>query len=86
MISPHSKRWWHAPELLVNWEHYNNKIDIWSVGCIMAELLRHTPLFPGNDYLDQLQRIIAILGTPTEQELNELCMPRMFLTHLTSTI
>lgn len=40
----------------------------------MAELLRLTPLFPGTDYMDQLRRIINILGTPTEQELNELCL------------
>lgn len=68
---------------MVNWERYDNKIDIWSVGCVMAELLRHTPLFPGRDYLDVVPNIIRVIGTPTEQELNELCTPRMFLPLLT---
>jgi len=43
---------------------YTKAVDIWSVGCIFAELLGRTPLFPGKDYLEQIQRIIAILGTP----------------------
>lgn len=72
-------RWWQAPELLVRWGgQYDDKVDIWSVGCIMAELLRRTPLFPGTDSPDQLKKIIEVTGTPTEQELNELCIPRMF--------
>ena len=73
------ERWWRAPEVMVSWEQYNNKLDIWSVGCIMAELLRLTALFPGTDYMDQLRRIINILGTPTEQELNELCLEGKYL-------
>ena len=79
----HRSRWWRAPEIIVNWEHYNSKIDVWSVGCIMAELVRLSPLFPGTDHLDQLRRIISITGTPTEQELLELCQPGMFLARLT---
>lgn len=64
---------------MVSWEHYGNKIDIWSVGCIMAELLRLKPLFPGAGRLEQLLTIISILGTPTEQELNELCFEGILL-------
>jgi mitogen-activated protein kinase 1/3 len=40
-------------------------VDIWSIGCILAELIGRHPLFPGDDYLDQVQKIIAILGTPS---------------------
>lgn len=42
-------RWYRAPEIMLNWMHYNQTVDIWSVGCIMAELLTGKTLFPGND-------------------------------------
>ena len=42
-------RWYRAPEIMLNWMHYNQTVDIWSVGCIMAELLTGRPLFPGDD-------------------------------------
>ncbi|XP_064446508.1 mitogen-activated protein kinase 11 isoform X2 [Mirounga angustirostris] len=42
-------RWYRAPEIMLNWMHYNQTVDIWSVGCIMAELLQGKALFPGND-------------------------------------
>lgn len=42
-------RWYRAPEIMLNWMHYNQTVDIWSVGCIMAELLTGHTLFPGSD-------------------------------------
>uniref|UniRef100_A0A672RWW3 mitogen-activated protein kinase n=1 Tax=Sinocyclocheilus grahami TaxID=75366 RepID=A0A672RWW3_SINGR len=42
-------RWYRAPEIMLNWMHYNQTVDIWSVGCIMGELLKGKVLFPGND-------------------------------------
>lgn len=42
-------RWYRAPEIMLNWMHYNQTVDIWSVGCIMAELLTGKTLFPGTD-------------------------------------
>lgn len=42
-------RWYRAPEIMLNWMHYNQTVDIWSVGCIMAELLTGCTLFPGSD-------------------------------------
>uniref|UniRef100_A0A8D2CQA8 mitogen-activated protein kinase n=1 Tax=Sciurus vulgaris TaxID=55149 RepID=A0A8D2CQA8_SCIVU len=42
-------RWYPCPEIMLNWMHYNQTVDIWSVGCIMAELLQGKALFPGND-------------------------------------
>ncbi|KAM7428614.1 Mitogen-activated protein kinase 14 [Porites harrisoni] len=44
-------RWYRAPEIMLNWMHYNKTVDIWSVGCIMAELLTSKTLFPGNDHI-----------------------------------
>ncbi|XP_014271663.1 mitogen-activated protein kinase p38a [Halyomorpha halys] len=57
-------RWYRAPEIMLNWMHYNQTVDIWSVGCIMAELLTGRTLFPGNDHIHQLNLIMEILGTP----------------------
>ncbi|CAF4796386.1 unnamed protein product [Pieris macdunnoughi] len=57
-------RWYRAPEIMLNWMHYNQTVDIWSVGCIMAELLTSRTLFPGTDHIHQLNLIMEILGTP----------------------
>ena len=56
--------------MILNASEYTKAVDIWSVGCILAELLGRTPLFPGEDYLDQIQRTISILGTPTNDDLS----------------
>ena len=45
-------RWYRAPEVILNASHYTNALDVWSIGCIFAELLGRAPLFPGDDYLD----------------------------------
>lgn len=60
-------RWYRAPEIMLNWMHYNQTVDIWSVGCIMAELLTGRTLFPGTDHIHQLNLIMEILGTPNEE-------------------
>ncbi|XP_068455123.1 mitogen-activated protein kinase 14B isoform X1 [Clinocottus analis] len=57
-------RWYRAPEIMLNWMHYNMTVDIWSVGCIMAELLTGQTLFPGTDHINQLQQIMRLTGTP----------------------
>jgi len=45
-------RWYRAPEVILNASEYSKAVDIWSIGCIFAELIGRTPLFPGEDYLD----------------------------------
>uniref|UniRef100_A0A672PP03 mitogen-activated protein kinase n=1 Tax=Sinocyclocheilus grahami TaxID=75366 RepID=A0A672PP03_SINGR len=60
-------RWYRAPEVILSWMHYTQTVDIWSVGCIMAEMLLGKPLFKGNDHLDQLMEIMKITGTPTKE-------------------
>uniref|UniRef100_A0A6Q2YHF2 mitogen-activated protein kinase n=1 Tax=Esox lucius TaxID=8010 RepID=A0A6Q2YHF2_ESOLU len=65
-------RWYRAPEIMLNWMHYNQTVDIWSVGCIMGELLKGKVLFPGNDYIDQLKRIMEVVGTPTPDLLQKI--------------
>ncbi|XP_010503484.1 PREDICTED: cyclin-dependent kinase G1 isoform X1 [Camelina sativa] len=61
-------QWYRSPELLLGTKEYSTAVDMWSIGCIMAELLSLKPLFRGksqND-IDQLQQIFAVLGTPSE--------------------
>ncbi len=65
-------RWYRAPEVMLTAAQYSKSMDVWSCGCILAELLGKQPLFPGKDYRDQLILIFQTLGTPTEQELVEL--------------
>lgn len=62
-------RYYRAPELIFGATNYTNQIDIWSSGCVMAELLLGQPMFPGESGIDQLVEIIKILGTPTKQEI-----------------
>uniref|UniRef100_A0A672PW47 mitogen-activated protein kinase n=1 Tax=Sinocyclocheilus grahami TaxID=75366 RepID=A0A672PW47_SINGR len=65
-------RWYRAPEVILNWMHYSQTVDIWSVGCIMAEMLLGRPLFKGNDHLDQLREIMKITGTPVPDFIMKL--------------
>jgi len=65
-------RWYRAPEIMLNWMHYNQTVDIWSVGCIMAEMLTGRTLFPGTDHIDQLTRILVLCGTPTPETLSKI--------------
>ncbi|KAJ8399973.1 hypothetical protein AAFF_G00407030 [Aldrovandia affinis] len=59
-------RWYRAPELMLSLHHYSLAIDLWSVGCIFAEMLGRKQLFPGKHYVHQLQLILQVLGTPPE--------------------
>lgn len=59
-----STRWYRAPELLLNSPNYNSPIDIFAMGCILAEMYLLRPLAPGNSEADQLTKVCAVLGTP----------------------
>lgn len=59
--------WYRAPDVLLGSRTYNTSIDIWSAGCIMAEMFTGRPLFPGTTNEDQLQKIFRLMGTPSER-------------------
>ncbi|KAH7680866.1 [RNA-polymerase]-subunit kinase protein [Dioscorea alata] len=59
--------WYRAPELLLGAKQYSTAIDMWSLGCIMAELLTKEPLFKGKTEMDQLDKIFKMLGTPNDE-------------------
>lgn len=58
-------RWYRAPELMLSLHEYTQAIDLWSVGCIFGEMLARRQLFPGKNYVHQLQLIMMVLGTPS---------------------
>uniref|UniRef100_A0A672RMQ4 Mitogen-activated protein kinase n=1 Tax=Sinocyclocheilus grahami TaxID=75366 RepID=A0A672RMQ4_SINGR len=60
-------RWYRAPELMLSLHHYSLAIDLWSVGCIFGEMLGRRYMFPGKNYVHQLQLILSVLGTPPER-------------------
>lgn len=63
-------RWYRAPELVMEHKSYTSQIDVWGIGCIMGELLGSKPLCTGKDRVNQLDKIVELVGTPSEQDLN----------------
>ncbi|KAH8945248.1 hypothetical protein BDL97_12G031200 [Sphagnum fallax] len=59
--------WYRAPEILLGSRHYSTPVDVWSVGCIFAEMVNQRPLFPGDSEIDELFKIFRTLGTPNEE-------------------
>ncbi|KAA8498022.1 Extracellular signal-regulated kinase 1 [Porphyridium purpureum] len=62
-------RWYRAPEIMLSWREYTNSVDVWSVGCILAEIIGRKPLFPGKDYIHQINLITDIIGTPSAEDM-----------------
>lgn len=60
--------WYRAPEILLGSRQYSTGVDMWSVGCIFAEMCTRKPLFPGDSEIDEIFKIFRILGTPTEMD------------------
>eukprot|EP01006_Ploeotia_vitrea_P015936 TRINITY_DN46331_c0_g1_i1.p1 TRINITY_DN46331_c0_g1~~TRINITY_DN46331_c0_g1_i1.p1 ORF type:complete len:295 (+),score=157.90 TRINITY_DN46331_c0_g1_i1:158-1042(+) len=58
--------WYRAPDVLMGSRNYSTPVDLWSVGCIFAEMVNGRPLFPGSSDSDQLLRIFKMMGTPTK--------------------
>lgn len=62
-------RYYRAPEVVFGWAHYSCAIDIWSAGCVMAEMISLRPTFPGKNSVDQLAKIVKVLGAPSTEQL-----------------
>ncbi|KAF8011094.1 hypothetical protein BT93_J1648 [Corymbia citriodora subsp. variegata] len=69
-------RWYRAPELLLSCDNYGTSIDVWSVGCIFAEILGRKPVFPGTECLNQLKLIINTLGSQREEDIEFIDNPK----------
>eukprot|EP00457_Paulinella_chromatophora_P004564 gb/GEZN01004576.1/.p1 GENE.gb/GEZN01004576.1/~~gb/GEZN01004576.1/.p1 ORF type:complete len:500 (+),score=60.29 gb/GEZN01004576.1/:134-1501(+) len=59
-------RWYRAPEVILSGQKYTKAVDMWAVGCILAELVGRKPIFPGMDSFHQIQLIISVIGTPVD--------------------
>lgn len=67
-----SARNYRAPESMLTWQRYDKQVDIWSAGCIFAEMLRGKLLFPGHNHIDQFRVIVELLGTPPADVINRI--------------
>ncbi|XP_028979697.1 cyclin-dependent kinase 20 isoform X2 [Esox lucius] len=65
-------RWYRAPELLYGARKYDEGVDLWAVGCIFGELLNNSPLFPGENDIEQLCCVLRVLGTPNQRTWPEI--------------
>jgi len=68
-------RWYRAPEILLGSTDYTKGVDLWSVGCILGELLGGKPMFPGTSTMNQLDRIIEITGRPSAEDIEAINSP-----------
>jgi len=68
-------RWYRAPEILLGSTRYTKGVDVWSVGCILGELLGGKPMFPGTSTMNQLDRIIEVTGRPTQSDIEAIDSP-----------
>ncbi|ORY89358.1 hypothetical protein BCR35DRAFT_350358 [Leucosporidium creatinivorum] len=71
-VSYTCSRYYRAPELIFGSTKYSNAIDLWSIGCIMGELLQGSVFYPGSSGIDQLVEIIKVLGTPTKEQIMKM--------------
>ncbi|PPQ63706.1 hypothetical protein CVT24_004286, partial [Panaeolus cyanescens] len=65
--------WYRAPDVLLGSRTYSTSIDVWSCGCIFAEMISGSPLFRGRDNQDQLLHIMRVIGTPSEAQFQKIC-------------
>eukprot|EP01121_Diplochlamys_sp_Union-15-3_P015179 TRINITY_DN495_c0_g2_i1.p1 TRINITY_DN495_c0_g2~~TRINITY_DN495_c0_g2_i1.p1 ORF type:complete len:278 (-),score=22.71 TRINITY_DN495_c0_g2_i1:3-836(-) len=65
-------RWYRAPEILLGSPKYTKGVDMWSIGCILGELLGGKPMFPGTSTMNQLDRIIEVVGPPTSEDIDAI--------------
>ena len=62
-------RFFRPPELVIGAQYYTTQVDVWSIGCVIAELVLSKPLFPGKSATDQFLEIMKVLGTPTSEQM-----------------
>lgn len=68
-----STRYYRAPEIMLTWQKYDTEVDIWSVGCILSEMIEGKPLFPGKDHVHQFSIITELLGSPPADVIDTIC-------------
>jgi len=77
-------RWYRAPEILLGSTKYTKGVDMWSLGCILGELVTGRPIFPGTSTMNQLERIIDVTGRPSPDDIE--CMKSLFATTMLESL
>ena len=65
-------RWYRAPEIILGAQQYTKAVDVWSVGCILGEMLHGRAIFPGKSTLNQIELILKLIGMPSDDDLESL--------------
>lgn len=65
-------RYYRAPEIMLTWQKYNYAVDVWGVGCILAEMLLGRVLLPGKDHVHQFKLITELLGKPSKELMDKV--------------
>jgi len=65
-------RWYRAPEVILSWKQYTGAIDVWSVGCILAELIKRKPLLPAQNEQDLMHMITNLIGNPDKDLIQKI--------------
>lgn len=65
-------RWYRAPEILVGSTQYSKAVDMWSVGCILGEMINGKSVFPGTSTLNQIERVLELTGRPSNSDIQSL--------------
>lgn len=65
-------RWYRAPEIVLGAQQYSKAVDVWSVGCILGEMLHGRAIFPGKSTLNQIELILKLIGMPSDEDLESL--------------
>jgi len=68
-------RWYRAPEILLGSTKYTKGVDMWSLGCILGELIGGKPTFPGTSTMNQLERIMEVTGRPSQEDIDAMKSP-----------
>jgi len=68
-------RWYRSPEVLMGSTKYTKGVDIWSIGCILGEMMSHRPILPGNSTMNQIERILEVTGKPCEEDIKSMKSP-----------
>lgn len=65
-------RWYRAPEILLGSKKYTKAVDMWSVGCILGEMIVGKAIFPGTSTLNQIERVLELTGKPSQEDIESL--------------
>ncbi|EDW26968.1 GL16513 [Drosophila persimilis] len=65
-------RWYRAPEILVGCRRYTKAVDMWSLGCILGEMITEQPIFQGSSTINQMEKILSALPNVTQREIDDI--------------